>query len=49
MVLPVVLWCLNVGLNFLMKSGKVPLEMFPPEMALCKKVVAQVRADPLVI
>ena len=46
---PVTSWCLNVVLNFVMKSAKIPRVNDVPEMALWRKVVAQVRADPLVI
>ena len=42
-------WCLNVELNFVTKSAKVPRVNNVPEMALWRKVAAQVRADPLVI
>ena len=49
MAFPVTSWCLNVVLNFVMKSAKVPRVNNVPEMALWRKVVAQVRADPLVI
>ena len=42
-------WCLNAVLNFEMKSAKVPRENVVPDKALCRKVEAQVRADPLVI
>ena len=42
-------WCLNVVLNFVTKSAKVPRVNDVPEMALWRKVAAQVRADPLVI
>ena len=46
---PVTSWCLNVALNFVTKSAKVPRENEVPEMALWRKVAAQVRADPLVM
>ena len=49
MAFPVTLWCLNVELNFVTKSAKVPRMNDVPEMVLWRKVVAQVRADPLVI
>ena len=49
MAFPVTLWCLNVALNFVTKSAKVPSENDVPEMALWWKVAAQVRADPLVM
>ena len=49
MALPVTSWCLNVVLNFVTKSVKVPRENIVPEMALWRKVAAQVRADPLVM
>ena len=49
MAFPVTLWCLNVELNFAMKSAKVPRVKDVPEMAFWWKVTAQVRADPLVI
>ena len=49
MVFPVTSWCLNVVLNLVTKSAKVPRENEVPEMALWRKVAAQVRADPLVI
>ena len=49
MALPVTSWCLNVVLNFVMKSAKVPRENIVPEIALWRKVAAQVRADPLVM
>ena len=42
-------WCLNMVLNFVTKSAKVPRVNDVPEMALWRKVAAQVRADPLVI
>ena len=45
----VVSWCLNMVSNFLMQLEKVLMEMMPPEMAFCQKVVAQVRVDPVVI
>ena len=35
--------------NFEMKSGNVPMAMVVPVMAFCLNVVAQVRADPLVM
>ena len=43
MALPVMSWCLNVVLNFVTKSAKVPRENVVPEMALWRKVTAQVR------
>ena len=46
---PVTSWCLNMVLNFVTKSAKVPRVNDVPEMVLWRKVVAQVRADPLVI
>ena len=49
MVFPVTSWCLNVVLNFMTKSVKVLRENEVPEMALWRKVTAQVRADPLVM
>ena len=49
MAFPVTSWCLNIVLNFMMKSAKVPRENDVPEMALWRKVAAQVRADPLVM
>ena len=49
MAFPVTLWRLNVVLNFMMKSAKVPRENDVPEMALWRKVTAHVRADPLVM
>ena len=49
MAFPVTSWCLNVELNFMTKSAKVPRENEVPEMALRRKVAAQVRADPLVM
>ena len=49
MVFPVMLWCLNMVLNFVMKLAKVPRVNKVPEMALWWKVDAQVRADPLVM
>ena len=49
MAFPVTLWCLNVVLNFMTKSAKVPRENEVPEMALWRKVTAQVRADLLVM
>ena len=49
MAFPVTSWCLNIELNFVMKSAKVPRENEIPEMALWRKVAAQVRADPLVM
>ena len=42
-------WCLNVVLNLVTKSAKVPRENDVPEMVLWQKVAAQVRADPLVM
>ena len=48
-VFPVTSWCLNVVLNFVTKSAKVLRENEVPEMALWRKVAAQVRADPLVM
>ena len=49
MVFPVMLWCLNVVLNFVIKLVKVPKVNKVLEMALWRKVEAQVRADPLVM
>ena len=49
MAFPVTLWCLNMVLNFATKSAKVPRVNDVPEMALWRKVAAQVRADPLVM
>ena len=49
MVFLVILWCLNAVLNFVIKSVKVPKVNKVPEMALWRKVEAQVRADPLVM
>ena len=49
MVFPVTSWCLKVVLNLAMKSVKVPRENEVSEMALWRKVAAQVRADPLVM
>ena len=49
MAFPVTSWCLNVVLNLAMKSAKVPRENDVPEMVLWRKVVAQVRAEPLVM
>ena len=49
MACPVTSWCLNVVLNFVTKSANVPRENIVPEMALWRKVAAQVRADPLVM
>ena len=49
MAFPVTLWCLNVVLNFVTKSAKVPRVNDVPEMALWQKVAAQVRAHPLVM
>ena len=49
MAFPVTSWCLNVVLNFVTKSAKVPRENKVPEMVLWWKVAAQVRADPLVM
>ena len=48
-VFPVTSWCLNTVLNFVIKSVKVPRVNAVPEMALCWKVEAQVRADPFVM
>ena len=45
----VMLWCLNVVLNFMMKSANIPRVNEVPEMALWRKVEAQVRVDPLVM
>ena len=45
----VMLWCLNMVLNFVLKSAKVPRVNEVPEMVLWQKVEAQVRADPLVM
>ena len=42
-------WCLNMVLNFVMKSAKVPRVNEVPEMVLWRKVEAQVRVDPLVM
>ena len=42
-------WRLNMVLNFVMKSAKVPRVNKVPEMVLWRKVEAQVRADPLVM
>ena len=49
MAFPVMLWCLNAVLNFVIKSAKVPRVNVVLEMALWQKVEAQVRADPLVM
>ena len=49
MVFPVTSWCLNAVLNFVIKSAKVPRVNAVPEMALWRKVEAQVRADPFVM
>ena len=49
MASPVTSWCLNAVSNFVTKSEKVPMAMVVPEMAFCLNVVAQVRADPLVM
>ena len=49
MAFPVTSWCLNAVLNFVMKSAKVPRVNVVPDRAFCRKVEAQVRADPLVI
>ena len=49
MVFPVVSWCLNAVLNFVTKSEKVPIVMVVPEIAFRLNMVAQVRADPLVM
>ena len=49
MAFPVTSWCLKVMLNFMIKSAKVPRVNKVPEMALWRKVEAQVRADPLVM
>ena len=49
MAFPVTSWCLNVELNLVTKLAKVPRENEVPEMALWRKVAAQVRADPLVM
>ena len=46
---PVTSWCLNVVLNFVTKSAKVPRVNNVPEMAFWRKVAAQVRADPFVM
>ena len=46
---PVMSWCLNVELNFMTKSAKVPRVNNVPEMVLWQKVAAQVRADPFVM
>ena len=46
---PVTSWCLNMVLNFAMKSAKVPRVNDVPEIVLWQKVTAQVRADPLVM
>ena len=48
-VFPVTSWCLNMVLNFVIKSVKVLRVNEVPEMALWRKVEAQVRADPLVM
>ena len=49
MAFPVMSRCLNAVLNFVTKSAKVPRENEVPEIALWRKVAAQVRADPLVM
>ena len=49
MAFPVTSWCLNIELNLVTKSAKVPRENEVLEMALWRKVAAQVRADPLVM
>ena len=49
MAFPVTSWCLNMVLNLATKSAKVPRKNDVPEMALWRKVAAQVRADPLVM
>ena len=49
MAFPVTSWYLNVELNLVTKSAKVPRVNEVPEMVLWQKVAAQVRADPLVM
>ena len=49
MVFPVMSWCLNAVLNFVIKSAKVPRVNEVPEMALWWKIEAQVRVEPLVM
>ena len=49
MAFPVMSWCLNTVLNFMIKSAKVPRVNVVPDMALSQKVEAHVRADPLVM
>ena len=49
MALPVVSWCLNAVSNFVTKLEKVPMVMVVSEMVYCLNVVAQVRADLLVM
>ena len=49
MVLQVILWCLNVVLNFVTKSANVPRVNVVPKMVLWQKVESQVRAGPLVM
>ena len=49
MAFPVTSWCLNAVLNFAIKSAKVPRMNEALEMALWRKIKAQVRADPLVM
>ena len=40
---------MNAVLNFLIKLSKVLSVIVDPEMAVCLNMVAQVKADPLVI
>ena len=42
-------WCLKVCWNFLRKSSQVPRVTAKPLMAFSQKVLAQVKADPLVM
>ena len=46
---PITSHCLNEVLKAVMKSVKVPKEMVVPEIQLVQKVVAQIKAEPLVM
>jgi len=47
--LDLTLWCLKEVLNWVDKLAKVPMVVVVSAKALCLKVVAQIRAAPLVI
>ena len=48
-VFPIISWCLNTVLNFVIKSANIPKVNKVLEMVLWRKVEVQMRADPLVM